>query len=210
MYARLQTVDLAQIEQAIPAGVDPDAFRSRMVETVAGHPGFAGLYQLTDSDTATLLTLWQTEEDARRASERTAAQLGPRPLTLVTDDVYEVTATWGGTAEGEPAGAAVVMHFDGPVSQERLDAAEFAGRERIEPALRTVTGLVGGYLLWHAERRAQVMCTLATSNEALGRMEQTVMSTELLPGEDPDLLPGPDRLALHQVIDQRIPAPAEH
>ena len=157
-----------------------------------------------------MLTLWQTEEDARRAPERTAAQLGPRPMTLATDDVYEVTASCGGTAAGEPAAAAVLMHFDGPLSQERIDAAEFAGRERIEPALRTLAGLVGGYLLWHPERRAQVMCTLATSADVLALMEQTVMSTELLPGEDPTLLPGPDRLAMHEVIDQRVPAPAEH
>jgi hypothetical protein len=203
MYARLQTVGAAKIEQAVPSGTDAATARGRMIETVAGHPGFAGLYALAEVGTglATLLTLWDTEEDAQRAPERTAAQLGPRPMTLDSDDVYEVAEVWTGAAAGETPTDAVVLHFDGPLSQQRVDAAAFAARERIEPVLTPLPGLVGGVLLWHPERRAQVMFSLATSAGALRAMQDAVMATGLLPGEDPALLPGPDRVAAHHVVD---------
>jgi hypothetical protein len=37
---------------------------------------------------------WETEEDARLAPEHSAAVRGPRPVTLETDQVYEVRHTW--------------------------------------------------------------------------------------------------------------------
>jgi hypothetical protein len=39
-------------------------------------------------------------------------------------------------------------------------------------------------------------------------MQQAIMSTDLLPGEDPALLPGPDRVDLHRVLHAALPAPA--
>jgi hypothetical protein len=209
MYARLQTVGADQVASAAPAGVEPEQARAALVETIAGHPGFAGLYLLTDDTGAgTLLTLWHHEEDARRASERTAAQLGPRPMALASDDVFEVAETWTGLAAAEPAGAAAVLRFDGPLSQERVEAMTFAGRERITPATADLPGNVGGYVLWHPGRRAQVVVVLATSVEALRHHDDTVMSTELLPGEDATLLPQPDGMTSHLVIGQAIASPA--
>ena len=35
-------------------------------------------------------------------------------------------------------------------------------------------------------------------------VHQTARSTELLPGEDPELLPGPDQVELFSVVDQYI------
>lgn len=194
MYARLQSV------QAVPSAVTPPEVRDRLVETIAGHPGFAGIYLLeqVDHGRGTMLTLWDTEEDARRASERTAAQLGPRPLELETDEVYEVTGDHVGL--DDRPGAAATLWLDGPLSQARVDAARFAGRERIAPALAPLPGPVRALELWQAHTRSMVVVLLATSPDTLQEIHRTVMSTELLPGEDPALLTGHDRMEEHLVV----------
>ena len=51
-----------------------------------------------------------------------------------------------------------------------------------------------------------VIITLATSVEAIDALQRAVMSTQLLPGEDPALLGGPDGVELHQVADYQMPA----
>jgi hypothetical protein len=194
MYARLQT------SHAAPPLSDPA--RAQFVETVAGHPGFAGLYLLTeDGGQGALLTLWHTEEDAHRASERTAAQLGPRPVTLDSDAVYEVEDDWVGTAAGDVPVAAMSVHLDGPLSEEHLAAARFGGRERLAPAMAPLPGIVRVLALWQPQSRSIVVFTLATSRAALEESQRVVMATELLPGEDPELLPGADRTATYRVAE---------
>ena len=37
-----------------------------------------------------------------------------------------------------------------------------------------------------------------------------IMGTELLPGEDPALLPGPDRIERYQVVHTLVEPPAAH
>ena len=46
---------------------------------------------------------------------------------------------------------------------------------------------------------SSVVITLATSVDTLDAAQQAVMATELTPGEDPALLPGPDRVEIHRV-----------
>jgi hypothetical protein len=41
---------------------------------------------------------------------------------------------------------------------------------------------------------------IADSQQALLDVQKAIMSTELLPGEDPALLTGPDRIELYPVI----------
>ena len=199
MYARLQTISPGR-------PLDPEG-RERigeLAETISGHPGFAGLYLVGDPDTGggALLTLWRSLEDARRAPERTAAQLGPRPVTLASDEVWQVTDRWEGPAAAEPATDAVFLHFDGPLSDERVAASAVANRDRVRPALTGLPGVVAGFALWQPHRRAETFVSLATSAEALRRIGETVLATELLPGEDPALLAGPDRILTHRVIVQ--------
>ena len=43
--------------------------------------------------------------------------------------------------------------------------------------------------------------TIAESEQALLDMQKAIMGTDLLPGEDPALLPGPDRIELYPVSD---------
>jgi hypothetical protein len=48
---------------------------------------------------------------------------------------------------------------------------------------------------------SQVVVSIADSEQALLDAQKTIMSTDLLPGEDLALLPGPDRIELYPVID---------
>ncbi|GAA3342031.1 hypothetical protein GCM10020358_35570 [Amorphoplanes nipponensis] len=195
MYARLQTV------AARPADED---LAPRIAALVSGHPGFAGLVLLTgDDDVGGLVSLWLTREDAELASERSAAVRGQRPFTLTRDEIYEVDADEPGAAAGEEPAVAFLGEFDGPLSPARVEAARYAGTRRLAPVLRTVPGLVRMLMLWHPTERRMAALHLATSTAALGAVSEAVMSTTLLPDEDPALLPGPDRIARMRVLAYR-------
>ena len=97
------------------------------------------------------------------------------------------------------------MYFDGPRAPEQAAAADRAGRERIWPAISGLRGLVGAYVL-HGRDLAEVIITLTISTQTLDAAERAAMSTELLPGEDPALLPGPDRIEIHHVTAYHRPA----
>ncbi len=199
MYARLQS------SSAPPSTPVQEQF-GRFADTLAGHPGFAGLYAFQEDggERATLLTLWQTEEDARRASERTAAQLGPRPVELDTDEVYEVEDDWYGPDRDRPAGAGFLISFDGPVSQEHAAAIRFASRQRIAPHMADFPGAVRTVALWQPTTRAMIVVSLATSRESLDASQQAILGLDLLPEEDRALLLDPDRVTAQRVVGQRL------
>jgi hypothetical protein len=200
MYARLQTIATRPIDEGLVPVI---------ADMVAGHPGFAGLAMLADDDGGGhMVSFWATREDAELASERSAAMRGPRPFELTRDEIYEVDADDGGPAAGEKPVVAFLGEFDGPLRPARVDAARFAGTERIGPVLREVPGLVRMTVLWHPTERRMAVMHLATSMESLQAVQQAVMSTKLLPGEDPALLPGPDRVAVLQVAAYRAEVPS--
>jgi hypothetical protein len=91
--------------------------------------------------------------------------------------------------------------FDGPRTDEQVAAAAFAGRERIAPAVATIPGIVGGYVL-RGPDNAEIVLTLAETEDALRDAQRAVMSTELLPRENPALLTGPDRVEIFCIADQ--------
>jgi hypothetical protein len=184
MYARLQTT------RNIPSGPDIEAVRAQVVE---GHPGFAGLFHLEQVGIGwgAMVTLWHTRQDAAR---------GPRPVTLHSDDVYEVEEDWLGVAAAERPEGATLLYFDGPLSAARLEAARWSGRERILPAIRDLPGRVRSLVLFDPEEAKVALVTLATSMPALEAIGQAVMTTEILPGEDPALLTGPDRFEVCRVV----------
>ena len=78
---------------------------------------------------------------------------------------------------------------------------------RIWPAIRGLSGLVGVYVL-RGRDLSSVVVTLATSVETLDAAQRAVMATELAPGEDPALLPGPDRVEIHRVTGSPPARPA--
>jgi hypothetical protein len=91
-------------------------------------------------------------------------------------------------------------------TEEGLAATQdLAGRQRIWPAIRGLSGLVGIYVLRGSDL-GSVIVTLATSVETLDAAQRAVMATELTPGEDPALLSGPDRVEIHRVTGRHRPA----
>jgi len=167
----------------------------------AGQPGLLGsvTFRQLAGSAGVCLTLWETEASA-------TAYLGQRAvLAALPGEVYEVTAAEDGPASAQAPAWARLMYFDGPRAPEQAAAADRAGRQRIWPAISGLSGLVGAYVL-HGRDFGALIITLATSVETLDAAERAAMSTELLPGEDPALLPGPDRIEIHHVTGYRRPA----
>jgi hypothetical protein len=153
--------------------------------SMTGQPGLLGC-----------LTLWDTEAGA-------AGYPGPDAgLAPPAGEVYQVTATEEGLAAAQAPAYARLVYFDGPRAPEQAAAADLAGRRRIWPAIRGLSGLAGVYVLRGSDL-SSVVVTLATSVETLDAAQRAVMATELTPGEDPALLPGPDRIEIHHVTGHR-------
>ena len=102
---------------------------------------------------------------------------------------------------------AQLTYFDGPRSPELVAANDRADRERILPAMMAAplmqAQLIANYTLRQPDG-GQVVVTITSTAEALDRGGEIIMSTELLPGEDPLLLPGPDRVERYEVVDSTI------
>ena len=95
---------------------------------------------------------------------------------------------------------AQLTYFDGPRTPQQMAAADFASRERIVPAVSKLSHSLRVYLLRRHDG-SEIVVTIAESEQALLDMQKAIMGTDLLPGEDPALLPGPDRIELYPVID---------
>ena len=134
---------------------------------------------------------------------------GPRPSPArLPGEVYEVIAAEQGQAAAQAPAYARLLYFDGPQAPEQAAAADRAGRQRIWPAIRGLSGLVGIYVLRQRDLGA-VVVHLATSIETLEAADRAVMAAGLLPGEDPALLPAPDRIEIHHVTARHTPAVAQ-
>ena len=94
---------------------------------------------------------------------------------------------------------AQLTYFDGPRTPEQIAASDFARRERIVPAVSKLSHSFRAYLL-RQQDGSEIVVTIAESEQALLDMQKAIMGTDLLPGEDPALLPGPDRIELYPVI----------
>lgn len=95
---------------------------------------------------------------------------------------------------------AQLTYFDGPRSPEELAAADFAARERILPAVTSLGQPIRVYRL-RRDDGSQVVIAIADSEQVLLDAQKAIIGTELLPGEDPALLPGPDTIELYPVLD---------
>ena len=167
---------------------------------VASLPGLYGsiTFRQLAGPAAVFLTLWDTEDSATRFP-------GPRPGPAgLPGHIYEVAEVQQGPAVAQAPAYARLLYLDGPETPEQAAAADLAGRQRIWPAIRGLSGLASVYVLRRRDL-GSVVITLATSIETLDAAERAVMSTELLPGEDPALLPGPDRIEIHHVTGYHVP-----
>jgi hypothetical protein len=147
-----------------------------------------------------VVTLWNHREEADSAADRRV----PGPVTWLDSGSYEVVATNDGVAAGRPPSYAQVTWFDGPRSPVQVAADDWAGRERIWPAVSAVAGSVGAWIL-RADGRGMVVVAFATSIGTFEQIQRAIMGTELLPGEDPALLAGPDRQDIHRVLFAELP-----
>ena len=82
------------------------------------------------------------------------------------------------------------MCFDGPRAPEQAAAADLAGRQRIWPAIRGLSGLVNVYVLRGSDL-GSVVITLATSVDTLDAAQRAVMATELRLARTPRCSPAP-------------------
>ncbi len=198
MHARLQTV------RALPDRFKGPEAAGYLIKVIAGHPGFRSIHLMLQigSRQGLNLTLWESREDAEAAPARTRSVMGPRHFPLDHDEVYDVVSTAFGSAAIEEATVCQVNWFDGPLSAAQVEAMRRAGEERLRPVVEPVPGFVANYVLCRPADSGVVVLTLAKSTEALDRVADAVFSTSLLPGEDPALLTGPDRVELYKVENQ--------
>lgn len=159
-----------------------------------GSPGTCTLAQVGGL-TGLVVAVWRDRGSALAAADRRA------PGTFDAR-VFEVSDVEGGAAEPRIAQA---TWFDRPLTQAQADAARFGGRERIRPAVRGLDG-VGGFYVLTADDRSMLVLGFTGSIEAMEAVQKAIMSTELLPGEDPALLPGPDRIDVHRVLHTSLPS----
>ncbi len=134
------------------------------------------------------VSLWPDERQARATGE----------------EVWEVHAHLLGRSVGRPPVVAQVVRFDGPRWAAAVAASRRAGTERIWPAVRDLDGLVDTLVLERPDG-AELVLSFATSVDHFARAGERIMATRLLPGEDPALLTGPDRIEVLHVV----PLPAE-
>ncbi len=124
---------------------------------------------------------------------------GPGPYRLIES----VSGQSGG-----PARYLRVLAFDGPRTPGWAAAEEFAATRRMAPATATVPGIVR-VLRARAADNGVLVVVLAESVEAIEAQVHAVMSTALLPGEDPALLTGPDRFATYRLVHADLPVGLE-
>lgn len=98
---------------------------------------------------------------------------------------------------------AQVMQFNGPRSPQLLAATDRAGRDRLGPIMqahpRMREELVAVVVL-RQDDGTETDILIVHSAEGLRLARDLVTSSELLPGEDPALLPGPDRIDVFTVV----------
>lgn len=98
---------------------------------------------------------------------------------------------------------AQIVYFDGPRSAELIAAADRAGRERVTPAVMADPSMAAEHVATWVLRQpdgTELVIVITRTAEALDRGREIIMNTELLPGEDPALLPGPDRVQRYEVV----------
>ncbi len=97
-----------------------------------------------------------------------------------------------------------VVEFSGPRSEEWVAAEQRAAEDRLGPATDGIDGIVS-VLRLRAADHASLVIVLAESTDAFDAASQAIMLTELLPGEDPALLGGPDRISLYRLVHADLP-----
>lgn len=180
---------------------EPEGWGAALAHALHGaaHPvGLCTVGQLSGLDGA-VLAFWATVGEAASAADRRT----DRPLWLDCG-TYDVVEEFIGVA-WNPQFAQFTWFGAG--SQAQADAAQRAGRDRIWPAIKDIEGVVGSYTLRGADR-SSVIVGFGTTVETHEEVRRAIFSTDLMPGEDPALLTGPDRVDIGRVMYAQLPEPA--
>jgi hypothetical protein len=132
-----------------------------------------------------------------------AAGFTAGPVTAGPGTTYEIVARHAGPARGRPRYLQLTT-FAGR-SPEWCAAFDRSSEERIWPAVRDLPGLVGT-LLASTSDGDRVVLTLAESVETLEAGAAAILSTELLPWEEPEHLTGPDGSVPLRLLHADVPA----
>ena len=116
---------------------------------------------------------------------------------------YHVIETRRGRGTG-PATYMQVVEFAGPHTGEWVAAEERAAAGRLGPATDGIDGIVSVTRLRAADN-AYLVVVLAESMDSFDTASQAIMSTDLLPGEDPAFLGGPDRITFYRLVHADLP-----
>jgi hypothetical protein len=150
---------------------------------------------------------------ARTAGVRLGALVG-RPLAP-GDGIMLVGWSEGGPGRyhvienrpGRGAGPATymqVVEFSGPRTEEWVAAEQRAATDRLGPVTMSIDGVVSVTRMRAADN-GYIVVVLAESMDVFDVASQAIMSTELLPGEDPELLGGPDRVGFYRLVHADLP-----
>jgi hypothetical protein len=116
---------------------------------------------------------------------------------------YHLIETRPGRSAG-PATYLQVVEFSGPRSEEWVAAEQRAAVGRLGPATEGIAGIVS-VLRMRAADNAYLVAVLAESLDVFDAASQAIMSTDLLPGEDPAFLDGPDRISFYRLVHADLP-----
>jgi hypothetical protein len=116
---------------------------------------------------------------------------------------YHLIETRPGASAG-PATYMQVVEFAGPRSEEWVAAEQRAAAGRLGPATEGIAGVVSVMRLRAADN-SYLVVVLAESLDVFDEASQAIMSTELLPGEDPAFLGGPDRISFYRLVHADLP-----
>ena len=169
------------------AGTDPQDIVTAALAG-AGDPVGAVVVAHGDGDECTVVALWPEEAQAPAGSR-----------------AYALADRFDGLAAGRTPLFGQLTWVNGTGDPAVARAAERGGRERIHPAIADVDGLVGVLVFRSADDRILVVAT-ATGQETHTEVQDRISRTPLLPGEDPALLPGADRVELGRVLRADVPA----
>lgn len=161
------------------------------IHTSTAPAGAAGTVVLAAADGAgtTTVALWPDASSAAAAGGR----------------VHRVTDSFRGRSAGRRPLFAQVVRVNGEGDRARADAAERDGRERIWPAVQGIEGIVEVLALRSADDRI-VIVAMAVDRETHEEVGRTILTTPLLPDEDPALLTGPDAVDVVRVLSADLPA----
>ena len=116
---------------------------------------------------------------------------------------YHVIENRPGRGTG-PATYMQVVEFSGPRTEEWVAAEQRAATDRLGPATAGIDGVVSVTRMRAADN-AYMVVVLAESMDVFDVASHAIMSTELLPGEDPELLGGPDRIGFYRLVHADLP-----